>query len=1057
MAMDNLKDNINWTITVQFLKMSVMTITLIVLSIGEAKPQKLDFFIREFTTDNGLPNNEIRAIAQDSDGFYWIGTWDGLARFDGYEFTNFYHDPLDDKSIGNSLINNIAVDENNYIWILGAQCFDRFDAANNTFFHYYDQIIRETKNNKYVSSIACDINGVLHVAADNTIYQYDKSSDQFKAIYNLNYFSTIEELDLITFDSNNKLWIHAPGNHNGYFNIIHKGHEIGVITELIAGSGYGNFRLEFSIKNNRFKEPALLSNCGGFRLNDGGLVEPMISDSKNVYNNVPNNSWFSDNNGLRWYRGDKEWIVVPFETSGFLEGGLIDLTNDIFLFGGIDSTFSGTGLKVVIPVNKHFNHWFTMQEMGYKTAIFSIVKSSSGHIYAGARNEPAILKTSLGEKITKIPTFYSDYNTYPRSLLVDKSDNIFVGLSRKFLLEYLSASKQFAVLHKSKTIKSWNNNRLNYKYLSFINDSTVLINCDTSLLIFDIYQKKVIRSIELSQSIKLFKKDKIRSFSPKGWRNVTTGAATKIIGQIYSQISFNGMHYVGVTGGFLLLFDSNLKLKNILRLGLSNIECIVLDKAGNLWLATLGGGLISYNPRTDSAIALTTKHGLSNNNTYHILIDKANRLWISTDHGLSCFDPTSMTFRNFNEKDGLLIDEFNSDAAFLAPDGEMYFGGVGGVVSFYPDSLMDRNSNAKGFLYIHSLRVSGKPLSFQKPTYQLDTAILQKGVNNFQISFGCINLKEGDKLRYRYKLINVDNQWIYVNHLNRNVSYAGLDPGIYKFHVEASDKMGLWNFSKTLTVVIPAMLYQELWFKFSSIILLGCIICLLLYLWYHNFMLHEKQVHGQLKLEALRSQLNPHFVFNSLNSINYFVLKADKESINQYIADFASLIRAILNNSREQFISLQAEIDTIQVYLKLEHLRFGDKFEYQLIVDNRIDTSQFEVAPGMIQPFIENAIWHGLRYLERRKGSLIVKFKLESADRLLCTIADDGIGMAASKDFKTEENRKRKSRGIQIIKERMDIMNHVFKTSKSIKISEMNTNTDERGTIVEVDLHFKKV
>lgn len=212
-----------------------------------------------------------------------------------------------------------------------------------------------------------------------------------------------------------------------------------------------------------------------------------------------------------------------------------------------------------------------------------------------------------------------------------------------------------------------------------------------------------------------------------------------------------------------------------------------------------------------------------------------------------------------------------------------------------------------------------------------------------------------------------------------------------------------------------------------------------------------------LRLESLRGQLNPHFIYNSLNSINYFISKSDRENTNQYIADFARLMRAILNNSSADFIPLNKEIEAVSDYLKLENMRFSDKFDFEIEVNPDLEIENIEVAPTMLQPFIENSIWHGVRYLEGRKGSIVVRFGEIHEKFLLCTVEDDGIGRRLSSERKSIDQKKRRSRGISIIMDRIAILNLMNKSNCRILIEDLYPKREESGTKVIIELPVRLV
>lgn len=214
----------------------------------------------------------------------------------------------------------------------------------------------------------------------------------------------------------------------------------------------------------------------------------------------------------------------------------------------------------------------------------------------------------------------------------------------------------------------------------------------------------------------------------------------------------------------------------------------------------------------------------------------------------------------------------------------------------------------------------------------------------------------------------------------------------------------------------------------------------------HRKAKQTKRVGQLLSLKSLRSQMNPHFIFNALNSVNQFVALNDERAANKFLADFSKLMRMVLDNSQKEFITMREEHEMIALYLKLEHYRFRDQFEYSFEIDSTLDLDEIEIPPMLIQPYIENAIWHGLRYKEE-KGSLNVRISQHGAG-VKIGIEDDGIGRFASKQLKTDNQKKKNSVGLKNTLERVSIINQVYKTNYSISISDLND--DRSGTKVEI-------
>jgi tetratricopeptide (TPR) repeat protein len=213
----------------------------------------------------------------------------------------------------------------------------------------------------------------------------------------------------------------------------------------------------------------------------------------------------------------------------------------------------------------------------------------------------------------------------------------------------------------------------------------------------------------------------------------------------------------------------------------------------------------------------------------------------------------------------------------------------------------------------------------------------------------------------------------------------------------------------------------------------------------------SKIANQMLALKSLRSQMNPHFIFNALNSVNHFVAQQDERTANKFLSEFSQLMRLVLENSQEDFIPLVKEQEILTLYLKLEHYRFRDKFDYEINLDENISADSVEVPPMLIQPYIENAVWHGLRYKET-KGKLVLNISAENGF-LVVEIIDDGIGRKKSGELKTANQRKHNSTGLKNIQDRLLIINKVYKTDYRVSIEDL---TEQGGTRVRIYLPITK-
>ncbi|MCT8340450.1 histidine kinase [Flavobacteriaceae bacterium TK19130] len=240
----------------------------------------------------------------------------------------------------------------------------------------------------------------------------------------------------------------------------------------------------------------------------------------------------------------------------------------------------------------------------------------------------------------------------------------------------------------------------------------------------------------------------------------------------------------------------------------------------------------------------------------------------------------------------------------------------------------------------------------------------------------------------------------------------------------------------------------------GSLILVALLLLYAAYTQYRSIR-KQKLANNQLALKSLRSQMNPHFIFNALNSVNGFIASNDERAANQYLSEFSQLMRNVLENSDEDFIPLAKEVELLQLYVKLEHFRFKNKFDYTIEIDDGIPQGEFLIPPMLLQPYVENAVWHGLRY-KKEKGALCISFQLQSKDTVKITIEDNGIGRKQSKALKTEHQKKQRSKGMGNISKRISILNEMYSDRMDVTVSDLHQESEEEtGTLVAVLIRKK--
>jgi tetratricopeptide (TPR) repeat protein len=216
--------------------------------------------------------------------------------------------------------------------------------------------------------------------------------------------------------------------------------------------------------------------------------------------------------------------------------------------------------------------------------------------------------------------------------------------------------------------------------------------------------------------------------------------------------------------------------------------------------------------------------------------------------------------------------------------------------------------------------------------------------------------------------------------------------------------------------------------------------------------LQKRKANQLLALQSLRGQMNPHFIFNSLNSVNSFISRNDERSANKYLSEFARLMRSVMDQSKHDFIPLATELEILRLYLSLEHSRFSDKFDFELEIEDEAGISELEIPPMLIQPYIENAIWHGLRYREN-KGKLMVRLG-KAGDALLVAVEDNGIGRKKSLELKTAHQQEHISTGMKNIEHRLVLIRELFDLKIEVRIEDLDP-LEETGTRVSIVVPLK--
>lgn len=1010
---------------------SYPVITIIIILLLVAGCEYLDaqeFTVKNFTVQDGLSHNNIRAIVRDSTGFLWVATWDGLSRFDGYNFKNYFHVPNDTTSLNYFSVRQITVDGNNNLWVFtDLKLLQKYNRISDNFIN-----IRNIEGVKLdnISLIDTDSDGELILINGNKIIKWNDKNSKGK-VWDLNnadgkVFIPEESFVYCIAFIGNELWI--AGKKVSLFKkksetkyVFERDFTIADILKRKFYFDYNEWgRLYISEKGNKW----LFSNRAIFRLDEKpGMFTPQKPDNipLDEFKGKDSFFWGDFYNGIYIYETkSSELRHIPSLQTGLPNAIMPDKDNTLW-FSGTSPGGVPKGLCHVVFSTGFFKNYLITAPDSTQPAVYAIAIDNKKGTWLGIREyDEIVVVDSTGKRNTigRISGELSNSVGHIRSMGLT-TDGIWVGNFLNYLRFY------------------------NFRDCRFTGYFPGTDACRTIL--------------PLDNKVYIATRD-IYAFDPSTgktetiWRSNTNLSTYRLFpdsGKIlWGAMAKGTISRVNISTGEGRTI--------IIPPGHSNTEDIIKDRNGNLWLAFLGDGVCRFDPEKETTKFYTTQNGLSNNTTYNLLEDRSGNIWVSTDNGISMINQETDKIRTFGLSDGLKIHEFNSGAKFRTDDGEFLFGGMGGFVRFYPDSLSSlENHIEKQKIILTGLNVSGVQKSLLKSLNESDTITLNPGENNFNIGFSSDDFKNSENIRYRYRLSGVNTDWIETDSYNRNLNYSNLRPGFHILLIEANDMNGKWAASKKVTIRIMPYFFQTRVFLIAMPAFVAALLVFLIIIYIRQVRTKERQKQEALRLQALQGQMNPHFIFNSLNSINYFISNNDKLSANRYIADFARLIRSILHNMNYSYITLEKEFESVEEYLKIEYLRFGDKFDFKVLVDSDLRSDEIKVPPGMVQPFVENAIWHGVRGLEHRKGNISVKFGLRDG-RLVCEIEDDGIGRKRSNEMKSKIDQK-KSRGISIIVERLRILSNLNNDNYKVVIDDLYPERAETGTRVVIDLPLERI
>lgn len=1022
---------------------------------GQTDFDKISF--RNITVEDGLSQSAVFAIEQDKSGYMWFGTADGLNRYDGYDFTHFRHNPSNKHSISDNFILCIEQANDGFLWVgTNGGGLNKYDPQTGQFQRFLADGDKTISSNDVYT--VCDFKGKMCVGTANGLNIFDPQTETFKHYL----FDDTDEYVVSDFM------------------------EMGGVLYLATDYGLRYYNPE--------RDDIYTVMRGDFSVLDGSFIYSIMEANNHEI-------WVGSDNGL--FAFSKEGQLLDYmDRSTDLEQSVItcllqDSDNNVWI-GSNGEGIDIYNAKTNVIHHAHHNPYDNMSVS--ENAINAIFEDRSGVIWIG----------TYGGSINKYDKYLNQFELYAHqkgndkglnsrlvfSIYEDADNTIWVGTDggglNKIARNPKSGREEYTFYKSSQRSSSISSDRVwaiepdgkDNLYLGTRGGGVNLFNPESASAKQIEYQlpdeydilKDEVYSLRLQDEKTLWigsdagliiyhTEDKSSSH-----HMVDTGEYRPFNSNTVLAImqDSKNRNWVGTFGGGVSWFSEEKGFYRKFRhdrndstaISYDKVMCIFEDSKQRIWIGTFGGGLNKFLESNSSFEIITHEDGLPNDVIYGILEDESGNLWLSTNRGICCFNPDSMTFKNYDYSNNLQSDEFNQGAFFKGVSGRFYFGGINGFNAFSPGSM--KTNPYKPEVQVTTFGKPGQKLAVSSKAFPVDELRLRYPKNNVFFEFVAFNYVGSSQNEYRYKLEGFDEDWVESGD-HRVAAYTNIPSGDYTFKVMASNNDGVWNeVTQNVSLVVTAPFYKQTWFLPVLFLLVLAIIIFITVLVISNVRAKAAQELAETglrasnaeregirnKLVSLRAQMDPHFIFNSLNSIQHFITKNDSKLARQYLTKFADLIRRILNNSREETISLEEELDALKLYIDLERLRFDYSFSYILNIDDGIDAEEEELPTMLIQPYVENAIIHGLKNRADTEGELLIKIR-PSGESLIILIEDNGVGREKAKQIRQQKLVKYKSLGMSVTQSRLELWSDT--NSPVVQIIDLkDDNNNPLGTRVEI-------
>ncbi len=893
-----------------------------------------------FRSEEGLPATACYSLHQDSKGYLWVGTYGGLSRFDGKNFKNY---TVNDGLAANQVV-AIKQDAQQNLWlgtfagvsIFNGKTFQNISTVNGTSIERCRAVYIDPEENVWGTCV-------------NGVWKFDHRTRQYTLANRVSDGTTLHAAwALIEYQKGRFL----VSNREKCYDFDGRTF-VEIKTETGQSAPVNSFLL--------YKNQLLASTAeAGWKVFAGGQLRPFWSDPQLdkaiVYKQTVDkagNIWMAARNQVFIWHNNR-LTTIPgkeFVESDYCFDLLTDTEGNQWL-----ATFDG-----LVQFKKGFIDSFTSKNGLPNTDWVYSLQSDNQKMYLGGRHEAYIFENGkfsaplpgISPKIDLVWNIRRDLDG--TIWLPTVEDGVF-KISNGTFKKILNTNEVFGFAQKPSDRSIWLGGRSQlWKYhnnvLTRFAEQEGFTGNDILALYFDKHERLWIGCMGL-------------------W--------------MYDGKTFHN-------------FSQQSETQNVL------VQDIEVDANGQLWVSTMGRGIKKISvasgvPRVLERIG--KRDGLTNEAVVYAKFDNEGQLWVNSFGGILRMNVTQPRLngayrtRIFTRNDGLIPNSWRDNPMEKDYAGNMWVGTPNGVMRFRVKDIYKNPQPPQ--IHINAVEVLQNavttPIYADITNAPLKTYTLAADQNYVTFNFSGISLSDPDNVRFTYQLSGANEEWSPLT-TRSSITYPQLGPHPYTFRVKAINSDGVWSEVASFPFTIAPPFYQSWWFR----ILLAMLVAGLLYAgltYRENQQLEKNQAELQitdLKLRALQSQMNPHFLFNSLNSVQNYLLTNQGLEGAKYLSKFSKLVRRIMENSNHQYLRFEQIIDTLRMYVEIESFRFNHEFAYEFVIDNDDETLMDALLPPMLlQPYVENAIWHGLMPKEGNKR-LSIKAFIET-NHIVCIIEDNGVG-----------------------------------------------------------------